>query len=530
MASVHMVAAYSAAAFPTSTPPRYIAPIVMTETIIMTRTDVLANAGFGSRIAEDEVDHLHSYFVETDQWKKLLSGDVDVIFGAKGAGKSALYSLLVSKKDELRLGRRTLFLAAENPRGTPAFRDLTTEPALSEEQFRGLWKLYFLSIAADYLRHHLATSNAKNAAAAAVIHALTENGLLTPGITLLTRLRTALSYLRQLIPNVEGTVTEPHTGLVFKGKITMGEPSAEQRSAGYQSLDDLLNLLNLGFQQVNITVWLALDRLDVAFAESDELEGNALRALFRTYLDTIGFSNIRIKIFLRDDVWRRIVAGGFREASHVTRSLTLSWSQQSLLNLIVRRLLANKNICAYYGVNPLQILADAELQRSFFYRVFPLQIDAGANRPSTLDWMLSRTADGTKRTAPRELIHLLQASRDEQLKLTELGNSAPEDNLLVGKAAIRAALPAVSKARYEQTLCAEYPGLLPYLRKLEREKAQQSLATLAGLWACPEEKASEIAEKLVEAGFFERRGSKQTPAFWVPMLYRSALDLIQGAA
>lgn len=70
----------------------------------MTTNDVLVNAGFGSRIAEDEVDNLHSYFVETDQWKRLLSGEVDVVFGAKGAGKSALYSLLVAKKDELRLG------------------------------------------------------------------------------------------------------------------------------------------------------------------------------------------------------------------------------------------------------------------------------------------------------------------------------------------------------------------------------------------------------------------------------------------
>ena len=117
--------------------------------------EALKEADFGSRVAEDEVDALHSYFVETEEWRRLLSGDVDVVFGAKGAGKSALYSLLVAQKQQLRVGRRTLFLAAENPRGAPAFRDLTTEPALSEEQLRDLWKLYFLCITADYLRHHL---------------------------------------------------------------------------------------------------------------------------------------------------------------------------------------------------------------------------------------------------------------------------------------------------------------------------------------------------------------------------------------
>ena len=89
------------------------------------RASILTKAVFGSRIAEEEIDRLQLYFVETEQWRKVLAGDVDIVFGAKGSGKSALYSLLVARKDELRLGRRTIFLAGENPRGTPAFRDLT---------------------------------------------------------------------------------------------------------------------------------------------------------------------------------------------------------------------------------------------------------------------------------------------------------------------------------------------------------------------------------------------------------------------
>src|SRR6266581_6127760 len=144
---------------------------------MLTQKNVLTQAEFGSRIAEDEVDELHSYFVETEQWRKVLAGDVDIVFGAKGAGKSALYSLLVAQKEKLRLGRRTVFIAAENPRGTPAFRDLTTEPPLSEEHFRALWKLYFLSIAANYLRHHLEASRTTNQDATAVIEFLSANGL-----------------------------------------------------------------------------------------------------------------------------------------------------------------------------------------------------------------------------------------------------------------------------------------------------------------------------------------------------------------
>lgn len=495
-----------------------------------TRTGVLIKAEFGSRIAEDEVDELHSYFVETEQWRKILAGDVDIVFGSKGAGKSALYSLLVAQKEKLRLGRRTVFIAAENPRGTPAFRDLTTEPPLTEEHFRGLWKLYFLSIAANYIRHHLDSTRTSNSDAGLVIDLLTTNGLLAPNVTLITRLKAALEYLRRYVPAVEAGVKDPNTGLTFTGKITLVEPTIEQRGLGYQSLDDLLSRLDSSYQQMNITTWLVLDRLDVAFADSEALEGNALRSLFRTYLDMLSLSHIKIKIFLRDDIWRKVVSVGFREASHITRTLTLSWDQQSLLNLIVRRLASNDLICEHYALEREVILNNARLQSEFFYRIFPKQIDIGLSRPSTLDWMLSRTADGSRRTAPRELIHLLLAARDEQLQLSQLGNSEPDGELLFDKAAIRSALPEVSKARYEQTLCAENPTLKPYLEKLEREKTQQSRESLSKLWKCSSEKAAEIAERLLEAGFFERRGSKDAPTYWVPFLYRDALDLVQGSA
>jgi hypothetical protein len=98
------------------------------------------------------------------------------------------------------------------------------------------------------------------------------------------------------------------------------------------------------------------------------------------------------------------------------------------------------------------------------------------------------------------------------------------------RAAIRAALPVVSKARYEQTLCAENASLKPYLDKLESEKTQQTLYSLSKLWKCTTEKSYELAELLVEVGFFERIGSKDRPAYWVPFLYRAALNLVQGAA
>jgi hypothetical protein len=38
------------------------------------------------------------------------------------------------------------------------------------------------------------------------------------------------------------------------------------------------------------------------------------------------------------------------------------------------------------------------------------------------------------------------------------------------------------------------------------------------------------AQQLIEVGFFEARGSKDKPTFWVPFLYRDALSMSQGSA
>jgi hypothetical protein len=77
---------------------------------------------------------------------------------------------------------------------------------------------------------------------------------------------------------------------------------------------------------------------------------------------------------------------------------------------------------------------------------------------------------------------------------------------------------------------AEYPELQDKIMALDREKTQQTVKTLAQIWRVDVPEAREYAKKLVEAGFFEERGVKSNPSYWVPFLYRPALRLIQGSA
>jgi hypothetical protein len=493
----------------------------------MQKRQVLQDLKFGERVAEQESADLASYFVETEQWRQLRRNQVDVIFGPKGSGKSAIYSTLLQREDEF-WDENVLLISAENPRGAPVFGALVSDPPSSELELLALWKLYILSLIGSTMADYgLNDPDSKE-----VLSALVEAKLLpAKNASLATRLRQVVDYVRRRLRietelKFDATTGMP-TGLV--GRISMSEPSSDDQAHGLMSVDQLLAAANRGLEANGHGVWVLFDRLDVAFADSRELEANALRALFKCYLDMSDLDQIVLKIFLRSDIWAAITEGGFREASHITRQMNIQWPEASLLNLVVRRLLSNVDLVRHYNVNADAILRDAAEQRSFFNRIVPDQVEAGKAR-KTFEWLLSRVQDGTKNVAPRELIHVLTEAKNQQMIMLDRGENDPPGEELLAPAAFRLALPVVSKVRLDQTIYAEYPELKKYIVELESEKTDQNPDTLARIWRKPPLSAAGIATRLVEIGFFEERGTNDDPRYWVPFLYRPGLSMIQGAA
>src|SRR5665647_149957 len=249
------------------------------------KAQVLASLSFGQRVAEDERDELVHYFVSTDVWNRLFAGELDVVYGPKGSGKSALYTLLNVKASEL-FDRGVLLTVGENLRGTTAFQGLIPDPPASEEEFKALWKLYFACLAQAVFAEY----EVKGSEATQLRAQLETSGLVSRDRSLASVLRCLLDYVKGA-SQVEGVETglklDPATGLPagITGKITFREPSAAAHSQGYRSVDALLAMANDALGALDLHLWIGLDRLDVAFADSPELEKNALRALFKVYLD-----------------------------------------------------------------------------------------------------------------------------------------------------------------------------------------------------------------------------------------------------
>lgn len=399
-------------------------------------------------------------------------------------------------------------------------------PPASEREFIGLWKLYIATL----LHSAIVEFSITNTSANDLGRALAREGLVKGSVSLAGVLQGVIKYSKSWFRPVQSL--EGGLGLVegFKGKITFTEPSPDSSDPDLRSIDSLLALADSALAEAGYQAWVLLDRLDVAFSDHGELESNALRALFRVYLDMAGLKNVRMKIFLRSDIWSRITDSGFPEASHITRHVTLAWNRNSLLNLLVRRVLHNPDFRKLYGVTEDLARQELSAQEALFYRLCPEQVEVGANKPETFDWVLSRTRDGTKANAPRELIHLFNSLREVEVKRLEIGGEPPEGDRLFARPSFKDALPEVSKVRLEQTMFAEYPSQKPWVEKLRGAKTAQWADSLATIWGVTDEEAAVKAKELVAIGFFELRGSRDTPEYWVPFLYRDALDLVQGAA
>lgn len=364
--------------------------------------------------------------------------------------------------------------------------------------------------------------------------ALEEAKLLEPELDLQGLLRSVQRLVRKLMSaDIEGGVElDANTGIpsAFVSKLTLKEPTLDLKTSGFNSIDTLFKYANSALNSHKYSVWVLLDRLDVAFSDSHSLEANALRALLRVYGDLKAFDNIFLKIFLREDIWKRIFERAFREASHINNYALLSWDPSALLNLLVRRLLSNSVIVQEMQINSDEILGNSESQEELFRQLFPKQVEQGPQKPTTFNWMVSRCADASQSTAPRELIHLLNSLLEKEIARLEKGGPATPNHQLFDRSVFKPALVTVSKARINQNLYAEHPDLRKYLAALEKEKTAQKIESLSKIWALDHIETAKVADALVEIGFFEKRGLKDQPVYWVPFLYRDGLEMVQGSA
>ena len=484
--------------------------------------EILQKIQFGNPVAEYDTDLQH-YFLRTNIFRHVVSGSAEVIAGDKGTGKTAIYQHLRYSYKQIPELNGVELIAGFNLSGEPLFRRLGDEKILTEGQYVSLWKMYLLSLAGNWLLKKFRGQRSANLTK--VENLLSKIGLLTVDDSAGSVFSRLMGWLRlNLTPKAVGMdVSFNEFGIpIFTPKIELGK--ADTQDEPYLEIishSEAFEILNSALVERNVVLWIALDRLDEAFVGRPDIEALALRALIRTFMD-LDYSHFRLKLFVRNDLFRKITRDGFVNLTHVhARRKEIIWNDEDLLAVLAQRLKNNSEIFRVVGINTNKISS-----RQIFYTMFPARVyQQGAE---TWNWMLNAIRDGNGVKPPRNLIDLCIMAQEEQLRIETHQNREYAINLpLIDADALKRAAVQLSKQRIEDTLLAEYgEDVKTAIRAFQNSKAEHNEASLADLFGVDVVAARLIATVLTGIGFLE----KTRDCYKVPALYRPGLNITQGKA
>lgn len=483
--------------------------------------ELLRMLDVGSSVAEFDKS-LEKYFVENEAFHALIKGEADVIAGDKGTGKTAVYRVLQRRFGSIPELKGVEVLAGFNPAGNPIFQKLVQQQALTEGQYVSVWKAYVLSLVGNWIVEIAGESQSENFARLAKL--LTDTGLRSRDDKPETIFSKLINSLQKVFSpkKAEIELTLSETGIpIVTPRVEFGREEAppDQKEVPHEVA---LRLLNTCLAEIDYSVWLALDRLDEAFQGFPAIEIPALRALLRTYLDLLEFDRVRLKLFVRRDLFRKIIGGGFVNLTHINaRKKEIVWDEADLLNLLSRRIRDNKDFMA-------AIAGDGLSDEQLFYRLFPDKVDKAERKPTSWNWIMSRIRDGNDVKPPRNLIDLANLAREEQIRAESRSPTQTEQATpLIQAEALRSAHERLSVQRVEDTLLAESAAdTARLIERFRKSKSEHNLDTLAETLGLGGDELNAVIKQLVEVGFLEGL----TSSWKVPMLYRDGLDIRQGKA
>lgn len=489
----------------------------------MKAVSLLKTLDIGNSVAEFDTD-LQAYFLETQIYSDFINEKYDIISGDKGTGKTAIYRIIRDKYRDIPQLSDVEIVSGFNDSGNPVFQRLSQSQVLTEGQYITVWKSYILSLLGNYLL---------DVCEGGYSHKMNELDKLLSAVGLRTHDATATTVFSQLT-NLLRRFTKPKSAEVAFSVTDTGMPvvtprvefsdlcSQEDTAQTIINNDDAMSILNQAISELGVKMWLVLDRLDEAFVGYTNIEIPALRALLRTYLDVQAYDHIRLKLFVRNDLFRKIIHGGFVNLTHINaKRAHILWHSEDLHALICRRIRECPEFLKCLGFS--QEISDAEL----FKIIFPTQVDVGEKKPGTWNWIVSRIQDGNRIIPPRNLIDLVNKAKDAQSRREERDSrdffiSEP----LLEADSIRKALVALSEQRVQDTLLAESGDFATFISAFTNSKSEHNNETIAETLNLSGKELEEIITELVAIGFLEKIGSN----YKIPMLYRSGLRIIQGKA
>jgi len=511
---------------------------------------VIKSLKIGNSVAEFD-SLLEAARIETPIFDDVMRGKYDMIFGRKGAGKTAIFKIINILADYKLATDNTVILSGVNSDGESLFNEYRAEfEKFTERNFETFWKFYFLSLIYNEFLKHPRFSSGLRECGDEISKFFSE--CQKAGIPNFRDAQDKRQIVKWLVAIFTQKIKAAKVDVAFdtsKPSLFVMSPSiefenTEERANEKDSVyvNDIATAFKKILEKSGFCVWIILDRLDEVFDRYSAVEFNGLRGLLRAY-NSFGVGRpediFRIKLFLRDDIVEFLTSDKAYKrffprkqipplpaATHMfaKQSPTLNWTKEEIQQLILKRLLVSRELRMHVNL-PVNISTDqseiADVLRSnkkraeLWNAIFPDRISTS----NSLQWIFTRLKDSNDIVTPRTVIDMLQGAIDYQKKKISL-NYEDSDNVFPIDA-IKEGLRIASFNKLEKDIYNEFPKEQENIKKLSTNgEIKLTKADMQRLYGKHWET---VASNLNHIGII--RYVKDSGTYRVEFLYRPALDL-----
>ena len=450
-----------------------IVNLIDEETDEIERTNILTNSETRWKIIEslqfpevnaadtDKKQDFTLLFQRTNDFDKFLDHATCLIRGRKGTGKTALYWLFLKYKSDaqkLAPGRldNTVLLSAHG-------RYQESRPTRGQFQFihenlqqqggtwEAFWRAYLL------LRCHQ------------------ENLCNFPK----NRKGEKFSELKNIINNLPKGQ--------WQSEYNQALLELSTNSILSEIVNDAINIIiHEDIKKKSQKIWFLYDDLDEDFSEAGQVRQQALTGLFQLVqsCDANRLTEIRFKIFLREDIWNRL---SFDNKSHFTgRDIILQWNKIDFLRLALRQVIQSKDFKDLVDrSSPIAVESIDQASEEAIDKALELLWGSrrrGGNRAKNVSrWVYERLTDSSGTTFPRSLSILLTGAKEQELSYQGKSSiQTPTDRLLRSKS-LEIGLKKASEKRCDE-IKEEYRHLIKFFDSLKQKSALLPKEELHSIW------------------------------------------------
>jgi cellulose biosynthesis protein BcsQ len=476
-----------------------IVNLIDEETDEIERTNILTNSETRWKIIEslqfpevnaadtDKKQNFNLLFQHTNDFEKFLDHATCLIRGRKGTGKTALYWFFLKYKSDaqkLAHGRldNTVFLSAhgryqESRPTRDEFQIIHQHLQNNSGTWEAFWRAYLL------------------------LRCYQEKLFIFPKGRKSEKFTTIKSIFTNLHPEI------------WQSENTSALLELSTNSELRLIVKDAINIIiHEEAKNKSQKIWFLYDDLDEDFPEAGEVRQSALSGLFQLVqsCDANRLTEIRFKIFLREDIWNRLI---FDNKSHFTgRDIILQWTRVDFLRLALRQSIQSpdfKNLVDRFS--PIAVESIDQSSEDAIDKALELlwgsRRRTGNKAKYVSRWAYERLTDSSGTTFPRSLSILLTGAKEQELSYQGKSSIQPPTDRLLRSKSLEIGLKKASEKRCDE-IKNEYSHLIKFFDSLKQKSALLPKEELHSIW---QESAQDIADFeeftsfLTEIGIIEWR-------------------------